>query len=424
MKYPNNAALGLVVLALCVILLVTLVQAFTPTLLQTASPPLASPIEPVIPTSDVAATADAERLRLVATLSAEATATTEAMPPRPTPGAIVGPQIITDQANCAKLDLPAGWYASPPMPLTPRSYGVISLANYDFYNLEKPPAEGIYVDLFIASLEASVDFEKWVTDRRNESTMPDKGGFATAASDTEPIAVGRYKGFIFTTDGVSGQKMGAVVYLLTDNNQIIGISIRPLTVSTEIFDQAIAIVSSLQLDPSAVRLVSGLIAGPRRIYDSATRVSLNVPEGWFAAIPPNRYNSVEPTIMVANYDFVNSQRPGDSVAINLGTGPLPLRVTFDEWVRERHRQASSPDHTLGNSMVTDVTPITVSAYQGYTYSVKDAAGQNLQVILLKQDGEKVATIEVRSAGAASQSTIQMAEEILSALKLGYECQFY
>jgi hypothetical protein len=245
MKYRSDAALGLVMLALCVILLVTLVQSFTATPLQTTSRPLASPIEPVIPTVDVASTADAERLSLVATLSAEATATSQAMPPQPTPGAIVGPKTLRQDSSGITLELPEGWYAL----MSVSSSGPIAIANYDLFSIEKPPDDGIRMEMGFGPLPDDTQFEAWVRDRKTEATMPEKGGYAATTSEIEPYSTGQYSGFTFTTNDVLGQ-IGQSIYLLVDNRQIIAISLRPVRTENTYAAKALEILDTLKLDSS------------------------------------------------------------------------------------------------------------------------------------------------------------------------------
>lgn len=136
----------------------------------------------------------------------------------------LGGSVIYDPVNKFSLTLPAGWYAYPPDPNA--IVGVTQITNYDLSASDKRPALGVSAQISVGPLEDGKTFDQWIAERRQLETSPDYGAGNIQLTDAQQYTLAKYAGVRYTARELLGETT-MVIYLLTDDRQIIGISIRP-----------------------------------------------------------------------------------------------------------------------------------------------------------------------------------------------------
>jgi len=193
-------------------------------------PPFQTPHTP-LPTSDLPfATMTADTATQLAAMTASA------------PAPITQSRVIYDPVNRFSLQLPTNWYV-----VTPDSnaiIGVTTITNYDISVVESQPPDGLSIQISIGDLNPDQSFEQWLSERRILETSPNYGASGVTLTEPQPYTLGDYEGITYSAYGPSGEST-MVIYLLTDDQRIVGIGLGPT--DSSVISEALLMLSTLNI---------------------------------------------------------------------------------------------------------------------------------------------------------------------------------
>jgi len=163
----------------------------------------------------------------------------------PTPGPLVGPELLYSPISHFSLTLSSGWYATIP---DTRFASVIDIANYNFY-IERRPPHGISIQIQAGPLPSDRSFEQWLADFRVRETSSENGAFGVTLTAPQPYQLGRYEGVTYVATGQEGESV-LVLHILSGDGWIAVISLAPYDTSNSpapAFTEALSMLSTIQI---------------------------------------------------------------------------------------------------------------------------------------------------------------------------------
>lgn len=122
--------------------------------------------------------------------------------------------------------------------------------------------------------------------------------------------------------------------------------------------------------------------GPDCVVDDSKKLSLLLPEGWYADIGTNSINIANSNPDTLEYEHGNPKNlPANSIKIEIYVVNLRADQTLEQWVSEEKTQTGGQDGLT--SMVSESYPYELGQYTGLAYAITDSTGWNSRIIALE-----------------------------------------
>lgn len=139
--------------------------------------------------------------------------------------------------------------------------------------------------------------------------------------------------------------------------------------------------STIPVFPKETRFV-----GPDCVVDFSQKLSLQIPEGWYADIDTSSINIVNYNPDLLEFEHGKPKNlPATNIKIEIYFFKFKSNQTLEQWVSEEKAQTRGQDSHAPT--ISENYPYELGEYYGLAYGVSDSTGWNSRIIALKVDTE-------------------------------------